>query len=415
MIQYKQKTLPNSLRVIVNQDKMTELVAVNMLYKVGSKNENPNHTGFAHLFEHLMFSGSEHFPEFDNLINDLGGESNAFTNCDITNFYISVPSMYLETILKVEADRMRHLLIDQTHLDVQKKVVIEEFKQRYLNQPYGDLYKLLRGLAYKVHPYSWQTIGKDISHIENADLHLVRSFYSAFYQPSNAILSVSGNVSAEQVFDLAEKIFCFENQTNYISTYPKEPPQQENRFLQVSRDVPASIVALSFPICNRKDEKFYIFDLISDILSNGKSSRLYREFVMEKKIFTGIDAVVSGDDDEGLFIILAKLSDNITAQKAEEEIFSSIQQLIDNPPTEYEFQKVKNKYIANVAFGNIKILDKAMTLAYYDHLDILDRVNTDIHRYEAIGVEEMIDLAKKTFFEGKHNTLYYLSNSQTIK
>ena len=409
MIQYKQKTLPNGLKIIINEDNMTELVAVNMLYKVGSKDEKPNHTGFAHLFEHLMFSGSKNFPEFDTLINDLGGESNAFTTCDITNFYISVPSLYLETILRIEADRMRNLLIDKKHLDIQKKVVIEEFKQRYLNQPYGDVYKLMRELSYKVHPYSWQTIGKDISHIKNADLEAVKDFYNTYYQPNNAILALSGNIKSEQAFSLVEKIFSFDSTATKTISYKQEPLQIENRFLEVKRNVPASIVFITFPMCKRVDEDFYIFDLISDILSNGKSSRLYKYFVMEKKIFTGIDAVVSGDDDNGLFMIIAKLTDGITAEQAEKEIFLAVKQFCDNPPTDREFQKVKNKYITNITLNNIKILDKAMNLAYYEHLNILDRINTEQNRYETIKIEDMVCLAKKTFFERKHNTLYYIA------
>lgn len=207
MLQYNQITLDNGLQVIVNEDKMTSLVAVNMLYKVGSKNENVSHTGFAHLFEHLMFSGSKNFPSFDTLINSLGGESNAFTNSDYTNFYITIPFIYLEFVLRIEADRMCNLLIDQQHLDVQKKVVCEEFKERYLNQPYGDLYKIMRETSYKVHPYRWQTIGIDISHIESATLDIVRDFYNRFYQPSNAILSISGNVKASEVLFFAKMFF----------------------------------------------------------------------------------------------------------------------------------------------------------------------------------------------------------------
>ncbi len=409
MIQYKEKILDNGLRVIVNEDTMTELVCINLLYKVGSKNEKETHTGFAHLFEHLMFSGSENFPDFDTLINSIGGESNAFTTCDITNFYCTVPSIYLDTILRIEADRMCNLIIDEKHLDVQKKVVIEEFKQRYLNQPYGDLTKLIKELSYTVHPYKWQTIGKDISHIEKADLSIVKDFYLHYYNPSNAILTISGNVKAEEVFDLANMIFDFSDRKEKTIFYQNEPPQTENRTLTVERNVPSSIIIITFPMCKRIDNQYYIFDLLSDILSNGKSSRLYDSLVRDKRLFTEIDAVISGDDDPGLFMIIGKLADGTNIQEAEQSIWGQLRNVIDNPPTEREFQKVKNKNLANTTFNNIKIADKSFNLSYYAHLDILDRINNEWKYYDNVSINDLTTVAKKTFFTNKYNTLYYLT------
>ena len=409
MIQYKEKILTNGMQVIVNEDNMTELVCVNLLYKVGSKNEEETHTGFAHLFEHLMFSGSENFPDFDNLINSIGGESNAFTTSDITNFYCTVPSLYLETILRIEADRMRNLIIDEAHLNVQKKVVIEEFKQRYLNQPYGDLYKLIRELSYTTHPYKWQTIGKDISHIEGADLNIVRDFYSHYYNPANSVLVISGNVEADEVFNLVESIFNFPNRQEKQIFYQQEPLQIENRELRVERNVPTSVIMITFPMCERINPQFYAFDLLSDILSNGKSSRLYDSLVRNKQIFTGIDAVVSGDDDKGMFMIVGKLSDGVDMQTAEENIWAELHNLIANPPTEREFQKVKNKNRANATFNNIKIGDKALNLAYYAHIDMLERINTEKDYYAKVTITDIINLSKEVFFENKHNTLYYIA------
>lgn len=409
MIQYKERILDNGLRVIVNEDTMTELVCVNLLYKVGSKNERETHTGFAHLFEHLMFSGSENFPNFDTLINSIGGESNAFTTCDITNFYCTVPSIYLETILRIEADRMRNLIIDEKHLDVQKKVVIEEFKLRCLNQPYGDLTELIKKLSYTVHPYKWQTIGKDISHIEKADLAIVKDFYLHYYNPSNAILSISGNVKADEVFDLASTIFDFENRKEKTISYQNEPLQTENRTLRVERKVPSSIIIMTFPICKRTDDQFYTFDLLSDILSNGKSSRLYDSLVRDRHIFTDIDAVVSGDDDPGLFMIIGKLADSTTMEEAEQMIWEQLNNVIANPPSEREFQKVKNKNLATTTFNNIKIADKSYNLAYYAHLDMIDRINTEWKYYDRVSINDLTTLAKETFFTNKHNILYYLA------
>lgn len=412
MIKYKDYTLDNGLRLVVNEDKTTELVAVNMLYKVGAKNEEEEHTGFAHLMEHLMFSGSENYKNFDMLINSMGGESNAFTNNDITNFYVSIPYIYLETILKIEADRMQNLIIDEEHLSVQKRVVTEEFKQRYLNQPYGDLYKEMRELSFKVHPYKWQTIGKDISHIESATLSIVKDFYNEYYQPNNAILSISGNVESENVFTLVKGIFNFPSTNQKTIRYQQEPEQKENREKTVYRNVPSNMIMITFPMSSRIEKEFYCFDLLSDLLSNGTSSRMYNDLVQEKKVFTAIDAVVSADDDKGLFIVLGKYADKTPVKRGEELIWQSLKNIFDEEITDKEFQKVKNKNLVNTEFNNIKILDKAMNLAYYEHLDMLDNINKDRDIYSSIKKEEVISLAKQTFFVNKHNTLYYLKEEK---
>lgn len=412
MIKYKDYTLDNGLRLVVNEDKTTELVAVNMLYKVGAKNEEEDHTGFAHLMEHLMFSGSENYKDFDMLINSMGGESNAFTNNDITNFYVSIPYIYLETILKIEADRMQNLIIDEEHLSVQKRVVTEEFKQRYLNQPYGDLYKEMRELSFKVHPYKWQTIGKDISHIESATLSIVKDFYNEYYQPNNAILSISGNVESENVFTLVKGIFNFPSTNQKTIRYQQEPEQKENREKTVYRNVPSNMIMITFPMSSRREKEFYCFDLLSDLLSNGTSSRMYNDLVQEKKVFTAIDAVVSADDDKGLFIVLGKYADKTPVKRGEELIWQSLKNIFDEEITDKEFQKVKNKNLVNTEFNNIKILDKAMNLAYYEHLDMLDNINKDRDIYSSIKKEEVISLAKQTFFVNKHNTLYYLKEEK---
>lgn len=412
MIKYKDYTLDNGLRLVVNEDKTTELVAVNMLYKVGAKNEEEEHTGFAHLMEHLMFSGSENYKNFDMLINSMGGESNAFTNNDITNFYVSIPYIYLETILKIEADRMQNLIIDEEHLSVQKRVVTEEFKQRYLNQPYGDLYKEMRELSFKVHPYKWQTIGKDISHIESATLSIVKDFYNEYYQPNNAILSISGNVESENVFTLVKGIFNFPSTNQKTIRYQQEPEQKENREKTVYRNVPSNMIMITFPMSSRREKEFYCFDLLSDLLSNGTSSRMYNDLVQEKKAFTAIDAVVSADDDKGLFIVLGKYADKTPVKRGEELIWQSLKNIFEEEITDKEFQKVKNKNLVNTEFNNIKILDKAMNLAYYEHLDMLDNINKDREIYSSIKKEEVVNLAKQTFFVNKHNTLYYLKEEK---
>ncbi len=409
MVDYKEYTLDNGLRLIVNEDKNTELVAVNILYKVGAKNEEENHTGFAHLMEHLMFSGSENYRDFDSLINSIGGESNAFTNNDITNFYVSVPCLYLETILKIEADRMQNLIIDQEHLSVQQRVVIEEFKQRYLNQPYGDLYKEIRELSYKVHPYKWQTIGKDISHIETATTDIVKDFYDKYYQPNNAVLSIAGNVKSEEVYETVKRIFSFPSgNTKIENNIPAEPLQKENREKTVYRDVPSNLIMITFPMSSRKEKDFYCFDLLSDLLSNGTSSRMYNYLVQEKKAFTSVDAVVSADDDRGMFIVLGKYADDTSIKAGEDLIWESLKDICENEATDKEFQKVKNKNLVNAEFNNIKVLDKAINLAYYEHLDMLEYINKDREEYDSVKKEDVINIARQTFFVNKHNTLYYL-------
>lgn len=413
MIQFDSFTLDNGLTVIANQDDKTPLVAVNLLYRVGAKNENPKATGFAHLFEHLMFSGSKNFQSYDEAIQMMGGESNAFTNNDFTNYYLTLPADFLPHALDLEADRMQNLNINAQSLEVQRNVVIEEFKQRYINQPYGDLWAEIRRLAYKVHPYKWQTIGSDISHIENASLEQVRSFYDNFYQPSNAILSISGNVSLSSVKEEVERAFGkMEYKRTIFPAYSMEPQQKDNRRIKVFRDVPSNVICIIFPMSRRKDRQYFVQDLLSDVLSNGKSSRMYQGLVVEQKLFTEINAFISGDDDAGLFIVMGKYCDGISLEQGEEAIWHELKSVCENPVSEQELRKMKNKNEASATFSNMKILDKAMNLAYYAHLGEPDRINKEREFYNSVTIRDLQQAAEQMFHLDCHSVLYYLKNER---
>ncbi len=413
MIQFDSFTLDNGLTVIANQDDKTPLVAVNLLYRVGAKNENPKATGFAHLFEHLMFSGSKNFQSYDEAIQMMGGESNAFTNNDFTNYYLTLPADFLPHALDLEADRMQNLNINVQSLEVQRNVVIEEFKQRYINQPYGDLWAEIRRLAYKVHPYKWQTIGSDISHIENASLEQVRSFYDNFYQPSNAILSISGNVSLNSVKEEVERTFGkMEYKRTIFPAYSMEPQQKDNRRIKVFRDVPSNVICIIFPMSRRKDRQYFVQDLLSDVLSNGKSSRMYQGLVVEQKLFTEINAFISGDDDAGLFIVMGKYCDGISLEQGEEAIWHELKSVCENPVSEQELRKMKNKNEASATFSNMKILDKAMNLAYYAYLGELDRINKEREFYNSVTIRDLQQAAEQMFHLDCHSVLYYLKNDR---
>lgn len=413
MIQFDSFTLDNGLTVIANQDDKTPLVAVNLLYRVGAKNENPKATGFTHLFEHLMFSGSKNFQSYDEAIQMMGGESNAFTNNDFTNYYLTLPADFLPHALDLEADRMQNLNINVQSLEVQRNVVIEEFKQRYINQPYGDLWAEVRRLAYKVHPYKWQTIGSDISHIENASLEQVRSFYDNFYQPSNAILSISGNVSLNSVKEEVERTFGkMEYKRTIFPAYSMEPQQKDNRRIKVFRDVPSNVICIIFPMSRRKDRQYFVQDLLSDVLSNGKSSRMYQGLVVEQKLFTEINAFISGDDDAGLFIVMGKYCDGISLEQGEEAIWHELKSVCENPVSEQELRKMKNKNEASATFSNMKILDKAMNLAYYAHLGEPDRINKEREFYNSVTIRDLQQAAEQMFHLDCHSVLYYLKNDR---
>ena len=410
MIKFDKFILNNGLKVIVHNDPSTTLVAFNVLYNVGARNENPEKTGFAHLFEHLMFEGSINIPSYDKPLQLAGGENNAYTTNDITNYYITLPKENLETAFWLESDRMAGLDFSEEKLEIQKNVVIEEFNQRYINQPYGDTTLLLKPLAYKVHPYRWPTIGKDISHIRNVNLDDVKDFFIHHYAPNNAVLSIAGNVTLKEIKPLAEKWFgSIEKKKIALREIPLEPEQKEARTQTVERDVPFDAIYKSFHMSSKLGKDYYVCDLISDLLSNGKSSRLYQNLVKTRNLFSDINAYITGDIDAGLFIVTGNLMKHVKMKDAEEAINIELNEIINGNINDYEIEKVKNKYESVFQFGQVSTLNKAMDLAYHELLGDADRINHEIEKYRSVSKEEIQRVASEMFKTDNSSTLYYLS------
>lgn len=415
MIKYDKFTLKNGLKVIVHQDSTTPIVAFNLLYDVGARDEDENRTGFAHLFEHLMFGGSINIPNFDGPLQEVGGENNAFTSNDITNYYITLPKQNLETAFWLESDRMMSLAFTDKSLEVQRNVVIEEFKQRYLNQPYGDVWLLLRPLAYQRHPYKWATIGKEISHIAEANMDEVKAFFFKHYRPNNAVLSVAGDVTKEQIEDLAIKWFGDIPAAGKLSrNLPKEPKQLQARSLTVERNVPSDAIYKAYHICDRKSHNYYAIDLTSDILSRGDSSRLYQTLIKEKELCSNVNAYISGDFDEGLFIISAIANEGVSLAEVEKAIEDEIDVLIQKGITEQELQKVKNKVKSAQAFGNTSVLNKAMALAIAELIEDAELVNQEMDLYNKVTINQLQNYCKEVLVKSNCSTLYYQSKKEII-
>lgn len=410
MIEFSRFKLKNNLQVIVHQDKSTPLACVNILYDVGARDEDENMTGFAHLFEHLMFGGSVNVPSYDEPLQLVGGDNNAFTTNDITNYYCSVPAENIETAFWLESDRMLSLAFTDKSLEVQRSVVIEEFKQRYLNQPYGDVWLLLRPIAYKEHPYKWATIGKEIKHIEDARMEDVKNFFHKHYNPSNAILVVAGNVDPEQVKQLAEK--WFEPIPAGIKPerhLPAEPKQTEARRLRVERDVPADSIYKAYHMCSRRDKEYHTIDIMSDILSRGNSSRLYKTLIKDKELFTELNAYVMGDFDKGLFVISGKTPSHVKMEDAERALLQELEKIKKELVGIDELQKCKNKVESSVTFSETDVLTKATNLAISELLGDANLINQEIEKYAAVNREELMAQANLVLNESNCSTLYYLA------
>lgn len=410
MITFNKTTLSNGLTVIVHEDNSTPLATINILYKVGARDEDPNKTGFAHLFEHLMFGGSINIPEYDSPLQLAGGDNNAFTNNDVTNYYLTLPAQNLATGFWLESDRMMSLAFSPKSLDVQRQVVIEEFKQRYLNQPYGDVGLLLRPLAYKVHPYQWSTIGKEISHIENASIEDVKSFFFKYYCPDNAIMSVAGNVKSDAVFRMAEEWFGeIRRSFREDRKYPVEPRQTEKRELTVERNIPFDSLYRAYHCSSRFDHEYYAEDLMTDVLSAGKSSRLYNALVKEKKLFSEINCYGSGSFDKGTIIAEGKLVKGVAMNLAEEALDEELKKIMSAPVKEDELTRVKNKIESTMVFSEIDLSGRALNLAFAEYLGDASMINTEIERYREVKAEDIMSRAQEVFKETNCSTLYYLS------
>ncbi|MEA3446264.1 MAG: pitrilysin family protein [Bacteroidota bacterium] len=410
MISFQKHTLSNGLRIIIHQDKNTPLAAINLLYDVGARDEDPNKTGFAHLFEHLMFGGSANIPVYDRPLQKVGGENNAFTNNDITNYYITLPAENIETAFWLESDRMLSLAFSEKSLEVQRNVVIEEFKQNYLNQPYGDVWLLLRPLIYKSHPYRWATIGKEIAHIENATMPDVKDFFFKHYAPNNCVMTVAGNIKPDEIIKLSEKWFGdIPNRSIPKRNLPIEEKQKADRFLEVKRNVPVDAIYKAWHIGGRVSPGYYAIDLISDILANGKSARLYNRLVKEKQLFSDINAYISGDKDPGIIIITGNPSQGVSLEQADNAIKLEVENLMSKKVSDYELQKVKNKVESSLLFSEVNVLNKAMNLAYFESLGDAGLINREAEKYQAVSSEDIRRVANEIFRTGNCSTLYYRS------
>jgi zinc protease len=407
MIAFKEFTLENGLQVIVHEDPTVQIAVMNILYDVGSRDEHPDKTGFAHLFEHLMFGGSKNIPNYDEPLQRVGGENNAFTNTDITNYYLTLPASNLETGFWLESDRMLSLSFDPKVLEVQQKVVIEEFKQRYLNQPYGDVWLKLRPLAYKVHPYKWATIGKEMSHIENATLQDVKDFFFRYYVPNNALMVIAGNVTVDQVKKLSEKWFGPIPRGIKSRDMLTEPTQQEKRFLNVSAKVPANAFYKAYHMPGRFHDDYYAIDLLSDILSRGQSSRLYYQLVKKKEIFTSISSFVLGSIDPGLLVISGRVKDGIALADAEAEVQTVIDQLLIQGSDERELDKVKNQTESTLEFCEVEVLNRAMNLAFAKLSGNTALVNEESKIINLTTLEDISRVARNILREENSSVLYY--------
>ena len=409
MIDYKEHTLSNGLTVLANYDECSMMAAVNLLYKVGSCDEDPSRTGFAHLFEHLMFRGTKNIPEFDLPVEEVCGENNAFTSADYTNYYITTPKENFETALWLEADRMTGLDISPEKLQVEKSVVVEEFNQRFLNRPYGEQWHTLRDMVYTVHPYRSPVIGLTPDHIRDASLEDVRAFYERFYNPSNAILSVSGNIPAEQIFEAAERYFgelpALPRPTR--SNILTEPAITAPRRKIIESNVPANQITIAFLMGERGTRDYYLCDLLTDLLAGGESARIYQHLVREKQIFSAANAYITGERDKGLLILTGQLNPTITFEEAEEALYGELRRLVDEPVGDYELRKVQNKFEANITFGELNVMNKAMNLGYYRMLGDMSLLNGEVDIYRSITAEEISAYIQNNLNPHQSATLIY--------
>ena len=415
MLQFDRFTLGNGLRVLVHKDEATPMVAMNILFDVGARDEEVARTGFAHLFEHLMFGGSVNIPEYDEPLQMAGGENNAYTTNDITNYYIQLPLKNIETAFWLESDRMLSLAFSEKSLDVQRKVVSEEFKEHYLNKPYGDAWHKLRSLAYTTHPYQWPTIGKNLEQIETAHLDDVKAFFFKHYRPQSAVMCVAGNVTVEQVRQLAEKWFGdIPAGDKYVRNIVAEPRQEQPRMSVVHADVPLDALYKAWHIPGRLTEPYYACDLITEIMGSGQSSRLFQKLVKEEQLFSNINCYHTGSLDPGLIVIEGKIREGKTIEAANEAVERAIAKLVAEGVTEKELQKAKNKIEAMISFEDMTLLNRANNLAFYELLGDADMINKEWGHYSAVTATYLQETAKEAFRSGNCNTLFYLKKEAEV-
>lgn len=410
MIDYKRYRLNNGMRIIVREDASTPMVSTNILYGVGSRDEEETRTGFAHLFEHLMFGGTKRVPDFDAVVTEVGGESNAYTSTDSTNYYLTLPAKYLETGMWLESDRMRLLDFSERNLQVQQSVVTEEYHYRYINQPYGDVWLLLRPLCYKVHPYRWPTIGMDIRHVQEATLEDVERFFFRHYRPDNALLAVVGNVKGDEVAKMAEKWFgdIGNGERRVLAeSVLAEPEQRETRLVEVERDVPSDALYMAFVMSDRLSPDFRVEDMLSDILSNGNSSRLYDNLVKRQGMFTELDAFITSEVDGGLFVVSGKMAKGVSCEEGRAAVWEELERLKSEPVSDYELEKVKNKFENTFFINNYKSADCAAQLCMNEWLGHIEWVNEEPALYRMVTAEDVMRVARRLFGRERENVIYY--------
>jgi zinc protease len=413
MLHFNRFVLNNGLRVLVHEDPSTPMAVINVMYDVGARDENPEQTGFAHLFEHLMFGGSVNIPDYDEPLQRAGGDNNAYTTNDLTNYYCSIPAQNIETAFWLESDRMLGLAFSKKSLEVQRKVVCEEFKEHYINKPYGDVWSKMRQLAYTTHPYKWMTIGKELSHIENAQIQDVKNFFFKHYTPINAILVVAGNVTTPQVQQLAEKWFGpIPMGEKYVRHLPAEPKQKAPRLLEVKANVPVDAFVKTWHVASRLEKGYYITDLITEILGGGGSSRLYQSLVKEQQLFSNIDCYHFGSVDNGLIAIDGKLVKGVRMADADAAVQKEIEKIQQTLISNTELQKVKNKTESSIAFEDMSVMNRANSLAFYELLGDADLMNTELDKYHTITAEDIQAYAQQIFNPNNGNTLHYYSNNE---
>lgn len=416
MLSFNRFVLNNGLKVLVHTDKSSPMVAVNVLYDVGARDEDKARTGFAHLFEHLMFGGSINIPEYDEPLQMAGGENNAYTTNDITNYYIQLPLKNIETAFWLESDRMLSLAFSEKSLDVQRKVVCEEFKEHYLNKPYGNAWHVLRKLAYTSHPYQWPTIGENLEQIETASLEDVKAFFFKHYRPVNAYLCVAGNVTVEDVKPLAEKWFGpIPMGDPYIRNIAPEPAQTAARHQEVSADVPLDALYKAWHCPARLTAPYYACDLITEIMGSGNASRLYQKLVKEEQLFSNINCYHTGSLDAGLLVIEGKIRAGRTLEEANEAVIAEINHLLAHGVTESELQKSKNKIESMIAFEDMTLLNRANNLAFYELLGDAAMINDEWEKYSQVDANSLIATAQQIFDDNNCSTLFYRKNNQESK
>ena len=407
MIEIVEHKLPNGLKVVFNRNRSSQLAVVNMAYTVGARNEQPGKTGLAHFLEHLMFTGTFDVPSFDELLQSAGGESNAWTNNDLTNFYDVLPVNNLEVAIALEADRMCGLRLDDKSFESQKSVVVEEFKQRCLNVPYGNQEHLLRDLAYKVHPYRWPTIGQTVDDVQGITKDDVKYYYNNYYVPSGAVLSIVADADADEVLSMVERQFGDIEKTGTDKRpYSPEPEQQESRRLVTRQNVPYRRIVRAYHMGDRLCADYAECDILSDVLSNGRSSRLYRNVLAKGDLVSAIDASITANHDAGILKIQASLLPGVDFDKVEAAIDSEIEQMLDDVTID-EIKKCINKYESNALFSNLTIEERASNMAQCCILGDVNMINTEIDKYQAVTCRSFVESAQKLLRTSNCSTLYY--------